>query len=68
MVIVNTEWLVTRGLGVTMYGDREIAIDMTSYHLGVTMYDHVLSTRGLCEIQPSYQGFIFRLVVGCREI
>ena len=44
------------------------AVNLTCYHLGVAMYDHVLRTRSLCEIQTSYQGFIFRLVVGCREI
>ena len=45
-----------------------ITVDLTCYHLGIAMYDHVLSTRSLCEIQTSYQGFIFRLVVGCGEI
>ena len=45
-----------------------IAVDLACYHLGIAMYDHVLSTCSLCEIQTSYQGFIVRFVVGCREI
>ena len=28
----------------------KIAIDLTSYHLGVTIYDHVSGARGPCKI------------------
>ena len=45
-----------------------ITVDLACYYLGIAMYDHILSTCSPCEIQTSYQGFIFRLVVSCREI
>ena len=45
-----------------------IAVDLACYYLGITMHDHILSTCCPYEIQTSYQGFIFGLVVGCSEI
>ena len=45
-----------------------VAIDLACYYLRIAMHNPIFSTYCLREIQPSHQGLVFSLVVGCREI
>ena len=39
-------------------------VDLTSYDLRVTVYDHILSPCHSCEVQSCYQDLVLCLIVG----
>ena len=45
-----------------------VAVNLTSDHLRVAIYDHIHGSCYFGEIQSYYQGFVLRFVIGCGEI
>ena len=45
-----------------------VAINLTSYYLGIVIYNQVFSFYHLGKVQPRYQGFIICFVIGRREV
>ena len=45
-----------------------VAINLTSYYLGIVVYDQIFSSCRLCKVQSCYQSFILCFIIGCRKV